>query len=231
MHDPLSASRRFAEAARIYSRAVAIHDRTAARIRATGREDAAERVEQLAAVARDRIDQPAAMTRMYALARRLRTALQLTDLLDDALDGAITFLAADFGNIQLTGIGTKRLRLVTHRGFTEDFLDHFAVVGDEQAACGRAAAAGTQAVIADVKLDAAFAPHLAIAAASGFRAVQSTPLIDANGELRGVLSTHFRNPHRPADHELRLTAIYARLVADAIARTQPRGYSLIDSHT
>src|SRR5262249_44325677 len=38
--------------------------------------------------------------------------------------------------------------------------------------------AETQTVVADVNTDSGFAPHRAIAGAPGFRAVQSTPLVD-----------------------------------------------------
>jgi GAF domain-containing protein len=222
MHDPVLASYRRSQAAKLYGRAVEIHESSAHRLRATGREAAADRVERLAAMARDRIDHPAAMARMYSLAQGVRKASRLGEVLDGALDGAITFLAADFGSIQLLDPHTRTLRIVSQRGFTDDFLHYFAVVEDQQAACGRAAAARTQAVIADVDADPAFAAHRAIAAASGFRAVQSTPLIDQAGCLRGVLSTHFQRPHHPAAHELRLTETYAQLVADAIARIAGR---------
>ena len=48
----------------------------------------------------------------------------------------------------------------------------------------------------------------------GVRAVQSTPLIDRNGTVFGVLSTHFRTPHQPTEHELHLIDVFARLLAD-----------------
>jgi GAF domain-containing protein len=41
--------------------------------------------------------------------------------------------------------------------------------------------------------------HREAAAAAGFRAVQSTPLIDAAGTLLGVLSTHYPEPHQMQD--------------------------------
>jgi GAF domain-containing protein len=53
-------------------------------------------------------------------------------------------------------------------------------------------AAGVQTVIVDVQRDPMFAPHREIAAGSRFRAVQSTPLVDHNGRLLGVISTHYR---------------------------------------
>ena len=82
--------------------------------------------------------------------------------------------------------------------------------------CGLALRTGTRIIVEDVDADPDFASHRAIAAASGFRAVQSTPLFDRNGNPVGMLSTHFRAPHRPSDRELRLTDLYARQAADVI---------------
>ena len=58
---------------------------------------------------------------------------------------------------------------------------YFAVVDDGHSACGRAARASAQAAIADVTADAGLAPHRDVAAASGFRAVQSEPLVSPPG--------------------------------------------------
>ena len=218
MTAPLPARDHRSRAAKLYLRTAAIHESSARVLRASGHEAAAEYAEQLAAAARDSITESAAVARMYSLATKVRRASRLHDLLNEALDGAITFLAADLGNIQLADPHTNTLRIVAQRGFTNEFLDYFATVDDDQAACGRAAKTGGQAVLADVNTDPGFTPHRAIAAASGFRAVQSTPLIDKTGRLRGVLSTHFHQPHRPPAHELRIAETYARLVADAIAR-------------
>ena len=49
-------------------------------------------------------------------------------------------------------------------------------------------------LIPDVTTDPSFAVHRNIAESAGFRAVQSTPLINRRGTLLGVLSTHFRSP-------------------------------------
>jgi PAS domain S-box-containing protein len=48
--------------------------------------------------------------------------------------------------------------------------------------------------------------------------VQSTPLIGHNGEVLGLLSTHFRRPHRPTDSELRLTDLYVRQATQTVER-------------
>jgi hypothetical protein len=72
-------------------------------------------------------------------------------------------------------------------------------------------------VIADVCSDPDFEPHRAIAAAAGFRAVQSTPLTDACGQLRGVLSTHYPVEYRPPEESLQLMRRFGMLMADTIA--------------
>ena len=139
-------------------------------------------------------------------------------LLPRVLDGALALTGADFGNIQLLDPVTGSLRIVTQSGFSSEFLEYFAVVDDTYSACGRAAQAGAQAVIADVTADPGFAPHRDIAAASGFRAVQSTPLADYAGRLIGMVSTHFRHPYRPPARDLKIMELYADFACEAVAR-------------
>jgi GAF domain-containing protein len=217
MDDLIPSAHCASRAARIYADAAATHQSSARLLRSNGDDAAADRVERFAAFAWHRVTLAVA-ARAQTAAGKWRGDAGLGDLLEDALDGAIAFLDADFGNIQLVDPHTKVLRIAAQRGFAEDFLAHFAVVDDEDSACGRAAAARLQNVIADVAFDPGFAPHRAIAAAAGFRAVQSTPLIDGTGCLRGVLSTHYTRAGGPPNHELRLIEVYARLVADALAR-------------
>jgi hypothetical protein len=77
---------------------------------------------------------------------------------------------------------------------------------------------GAQTVIIDVTTDPYFAPHRAMAAASGFRAVQSTPLADKAGRVVGVVSTHYPHPYRPAESDLRIIKRYGELVGETIAK-------------
>src|ERR1700721_914472 len=53
---------------------------------------------------------------------------------------------------------------------------------------------------------------------AGAYAVQSTPLISRSGQLVGMFSTHYRNPRRPTDRELRLLDVLSRQAADLIER-------------
>jgi len=186
-------------------------------LRASGRELAARRAERAARRIALTLDRREVIERMLTAARSVRETPAGNLRRERALDGALELLTADLGNIQLPGRESGTLRIVTQTGFRESFIEHFDGVDDDTSACGRAAARAAQVVIADVTADAAFEPHRRIAADSRFRAVQSTPLVDAEGVLVAVFSTHFREPHLPTDAELLLFDWYVEQVGTAVA--------------
>ncbi len=53
---------------------------------------------------------------------------------------------------------------------------------------------------------------------TGIHAVQTTPLFSRRGELIGMISTHWKQPHQPSERDLRLLDILARQAADLIER-------------
>lgn len=55
---------------------------------------------------------------------------------------------------------------------------------------------------------------------SGIRAVQSTPLVSRSGQLLGMISTHWREPHQPTERDLRPLDVLARQAADLIERAR-----------
>ena len=133
-------------------------------------------------------------------------------LLDEILTFGLELLQADRGNVQLVDPATGALRIAAQRGFGPEFLDYFAVVGDDGSACGRAAWRAAQVVITDVTTDPGFAPHREIASASGFRAVQSTPLLGSSGRLVGMVSTHYPRPVSLPGRELQIMARFGALI-------------------
>lgn len=153
------------------------------------------------------------------LSTRLWRIHDLDRGLDEILMGAVELLGADFGNVQLYDSRARVLRIAVHRSFDRRFLEHFREVSTiDNAACGRALRAGRRTIIEDVTKDPGFAPHRAIARHSGFRAVQSTPLVARDGSPLGMLSTHFRSPHRPNAFDLEQVDLYARQAAIFIER-------------
>lgn len=178
----------------------------------------AQRAAHFVSGVRFSLDHPEALQRLHKVTGGLREASSLASLLPGILDGALSLAGADFGNIQLLDPVGGSLRIVTQSGFGPEFLDYFAVVGDPSSACGRTAKSSAQTVITDVTADPGFAPHRDIAAASGFRAVQSTPLADYAGRLIGMVSTHHRNPHRPSGTDLQIMQLYGDFAGELLAR-------------
>lgn len=136
-------------------------------------------------------------------------------VLTDGLEDSLSLLHADRGNVQIVDPVTGSLVLVLQTGFSDEFVEYFAVVDDDGSACGRTASKHSQTVIGDVTTDPGFAPHREIAAASRFRAVQSTPLVDLSGQLVGVLSTHYPRPYIPPARDLGLMRRLGELIGQA----------------
>jgi PAS domain S-box-containing protein len=161
------------------------------------------------------------MRDLYDSSARLQAAPDLHTALEEILQSSIRLMQADFGNIQLYDDDRKALWLVTVHGFGEPFVETFRVVSaDDDTACGRAIRGGTRIVVEDVEQDELYAPYREVAAAAGYRGVQSTPLYDCEGALLGVLSTHWRAPHRPSEQDFLMLDLYARQAINFITRAR-----------
>jgi PAS domain S-box-containing protein len=160
-----------------------------------------------------------AMQRLHSLVARLIVTPDLATALQDVLESAVEITGADMGNIQVYNRARRTLEIVAQRGFDRAFLEHFRNVNvDGTSSCGRALASRRRVVIPDVTADPLFEPHLQAAAAAGFRAVQSTPLMSRDGRVLGVLSTHYVQARIPSDRDLRLLDLYTQQATDYIDR-------------
>ena len=161
------------------------------------------------------------VTRMQQISTRLLQAGDSSLLLHDILDAAIEITGAQMGNIQL--LDGDSLRITAQRGFDRPFLEFFASVHGDQAACGAALQRGERVIVDDVLNSPIFVgtPALDVMIAAGARAVQSTPLVSRSGRLLGMFSTHYRRaPQQPSERVLRLLDILARQAADLIEHKQ-----------
>ena len=140
-------------------------------------------------------------------------------LLEQMLDAAIELQGADFGDVQLYDAENGILRIVAHRGVGEEFLKHFARVNAEHtSACGTALKLAKRVVIEDVTKDASYAPHLGVAARTGYRGVNCVPLMErGTAQPLGMMTTLFREPYRPDEARLRLLDIFAAHAADLVS--------------
>lgn len=163
---------------------------------------------------------PARVAELLELTTRLIASPDLNTLAHEAVQASVALHQADFGNLQLLDTA-GRLRIVYQQGFSTDFLAAFeTITAATNCACGRALRRRESVAIADVERDDDFAPCRGIAARAGFRAVQSTPLIDRSGALLGVISTHFRKPHVFSPGQMQAMAYYASQAAEMFARCQ-----------
>src|SRR5262249_53415154 len=160
------------------------------------------------------------MARLQAVSTRLVQSGDSTSLLLDIVDAAIALTAADKGNIQLLERSSGMLTIVASRGFERPFLEFFKEVHEGHAACGTVLQTGKRAVIDDVTASPVFAGARALdlLRSAGVRAAQTTPLVGRSGRLVGMLSTHYRTPHRLADRDLHVLDLLARQAADWIER-------------
>ena len=176
------------------------------------------RVQSHLALSRLRSRYAASTSQLHKLSIRLTGVSDLKLVLDEVLDATMQLQGAHFGDVQLYDEAAGILKIVAHRGVDQRFLDYFATVdASGTCACGLALRDGSRIIVEDVITHPDYALHREIAARTGFRSVQSTPLLNHHtGKPVGMLSTMFREPHRPTERELRLTDLYARQAADVI---------------
>jgi two-component sensor histidine kinase len=158
------------------------------------------------------------LIRLHEVSTRFVRNGDTPEFLEQMLETAMAVTGTDLGNIQLIDPQSGRLDIIAQRGFSQDFLTFFSRVEAGHAMCGTAMAHKARVIVQDVATDPIFqgSPARDVMLAAGARAVQATPLITRAGAVLGMLSTHFRTPHRPSDDALRLVDLCARQAADLI---------------
>jgi PAS domain S-box-containing protein len=139
------------------------------------------------------------------------------------LNAAIELMSADMGSMQVFHPERGELRLLVERGFHPESTAYWQWVRlDSGSTCGMALSAGCRVIVPDIEACEAMVgtDDLDAYRRSGIRAVQSTPLVARSGHLLGMISTHWRKPHRPTEHELQPLDVLARQAADLIERNE-----------
>jgi PAS domain S-box-containing protein len=167
---------------------------------------------------RDRQEQATAMERVHAVSMLYVQEQGLNAILAAILDAAIAISAADFGNIQIIDPETGHLEIVAHRGLPDWWLAFWTSVTEGHGVCGTALGLRTRVIVEDITKSSIFAgtEALEVQLRAGIHAVQSTPLFGASGKPLGMISTHYKAPHRPSDSALRLLDVLAREASDVL---------------
>jgi PAS domain S-box-containing protein len=160
----------------------------------------------------------AAMTRIQQVSTRMMQVGDFPQLLEEILGVACEITQADMGSIQLADNGVPKI--AAQQGFGLSSLESFGTIAGAEGPWGMALQQGERIIVEDVASSLVFAgtPALAEMLGAGARAFQSTPLVTRGGAALGVLSTYYKARHRPADRDLRLLDILARMTADLIER-------------
>jgi PAS domain S-box-containing protein len=142
------------------------------------------------------------------------------------VNAASEVMHSDFASMQMLyperGSGGE-LRLLGSKGFPPEAVRFWQWVRtDSGCTCGIALRTGGRVIEPDVansRIMAGTADQAALLE-NGIRAAQSTPLFSRGGRLLGMITTHWREPHEPAERDLRLLDVLARQAADLIERKQ-----------
>ncbi|MDU9414349.1 ATP-binding protein [Pseudomonas sp. zfem005] len=144
------------------------------------------------------------------------------------VDAAVTITGSQFGTMQrlcpdghISGHGGE-LQLLCSRGLPPEAVGFWQWVSpNAYSSCTMALKLGERAVIPDFEQWDAIAgtEDLLAFRRTGIRSAQTTPLISRSGNLLGMISTHWREPHEPSQRDRRLLDILARQAADLLERT------------
>jgi signal transduction histidine kinase/CheY-like chemotaxis protein len=156
------------------------------------------------------------LRRLHETSVRLASLLDVDAVLREVLHAAMVAQDTGHGLLSLCDPERPGLRLAVHAGLDDESLRHVETIPPGGGACGTAYADRRRVVVEDTELDPIYAPYRQAAREAGFRACHSTPLISRRGDMIGVLSLLFAEPHRPSDREIRLMDLYARIAADSI---------------
>jgi PAS domain S-box-containing protein len=190
------------------------------------------------AIQRNRVDQQlrereaqlaedlAAAAKLQELSLEMAGQADFDALCDKLIDAAVSIMRSDFASMQqfYPHLGARgELKLLGHRGFPPEAARFWAWVrADSSCTCGASISRRERVIAADVEHTEFMAgtADQAQLLQAGIHAAQTTPLISRDGELVGMISTHWKECHQPSERDLRLLDILARLAADLIERTK-----------
>ncbi|MGB7022544.1 MAG: PAS domain S-box protein [Candidatus Acidiferrales bacterium] len=183
-----------------------------------------KQTEQALRKSEERLEMELAATRQLAeISVKLVEEGNCDALYEKVLDAAIAILRSDMGSMQMLDPDRGELRLLASKGFHPESAAFWEWVRvDSGSSCGAALRDAQRSVVPDVDLCDFMAgtEDLHFYRLSGIRAVQTTPLVSRSGRLLGMISTHWREPHQPSEHDLQLLEMLTRQAADLIERSQ-----------
>jgi PAS domain S-box-containing protein len=167
------------------------------------------------------LDGPTDLLQLHEISTLLIQEDKLDSLYNRILDVAMSIMSSDMASIQVFDPEHNQLRLIAWKGFHQQSAAFWEwVYLDSASTCGLALSSGCRVVVPDIETCEFMAgtADLDEYRRSNIRAVQSTPLVSRSGQLLGMISTHWREPHQPTERALWMLDVLARQAADPIER-------------
>ena len=160
--------------------------------------------------------------RLRKLSTRLTSENNLQVLYDEIVAAAVNLMQADAGTIQILDEKAQDILLLASQGLEPKTVKYFyRLDASSKTSCGVALATGKRAKINyDVPASEDPSGSLQRLVEAGFLCGQSTPLVARSGRPIGMVSTHWRQHHRPSDRKLRFLDLLARQAADLLEQRQ-----------
>ena len=159
------------------------------------------------------------MRGLHLMTMAVATASTLSDALSNVLTSAISLLGADCGRVQLFDRDARHLRATMQQGFERSQLEHVEQIdARDTSPCAIALRTRSAHEVSDVLHDPSFASMWDLVARAGYRAVQCTPLCSREGDLVGMVSVYFREPHEFSEREKQLADLVGQQAADLVVR-------------
>lgn len=157
------------------------------------------------------------------IASAMLSPLELSQVLDVALEKSSRAVRAPFGSITLLADGKTRLEFAAVYGLSPDYGEKFRELGmlpaDESSPSGRAVSTGKPYWVRDITRHPLCASWKHISLGEGVRALICVPLF-VGGEPAGTLNQYLAEPHRFSPREVRLLQVVAQQVSLAIERAR-----------
>jgi ligand-binding sensor domain-containing protein/nitrate/nitrite-specific signal transduction histidine kinase len=155
---------------------------------------------------------------LYRADAELHRHLSLDQVLQALVDIAVDILQADKSSLMVWDEQQERLVVRVARGFSPDTLDRLSFVPGEGTA-GYVAVTGKAIIVEDARTDARVAQRATVTEPEGIRSFMQVP-IRVGGEIFGVFSADYVQPHAFGDDEQRLFGALAQRAALAIDTAQ-----------
>ncbi|HJV73082.1 MAG TPA: ATP-binding protein [Noviherbaspirillum sp.] len=163
---------------------------------------------------------------LHELSSRLLELNDLTSQLQVILQALGAFLGAGKGLVVLHDPAQDRMKLAAGIGFSDAALEQLSQAVTAESASGQAYIGKHRVFIEDTETDSRFPAARNIGREQEFRAAHCTPLVNASGEVLGVMSVYFSGPHVPNERETRLSDICARKAVVFIERARAQATAM-----